>query len=116
MGGALGCASAPPGREPVPLATQAAAPVPTGQDAAPAAAENRGPGDDADEALIATIQKGPYDPLEPVNRSFFALNRGIDYVLLDPITSAYEFRGSGRGPPCRPARLPESGLCADPRE
>lgn len=87
LGGALGCASAPPGCEP--LAAQSAAPA--AQDALPVDSQAPRPGDDADDALIASIQKGPYDPLEPVNRSFFALNRGIDYVLLDPVTTAYQF-------------------------
>jgi len=87
LGGVLGCASAPPGREPVPLAAQAAATP----DALEAGSPVPPPAADADDALIASIQKGPYDPLEPVNRGFFALNRGIDHVLLDPFTTAYEF-------------------------
>jgi phospholipid-binding lipoprotein MlaA len=91
LGGVLGCASAPPGREPVPLAAQAGAPVDATQDALAADSQAPRPPGEAEDALIASIQKGPYDPLEPVNRGFFALNRGIDYVLLDPFTTAYEF-------------------------
>ena len=91
LGGTLGCASAPPGREPAPLAAQAVAPLETPQNALPGGSQAAAPGVDADDALIASIQKGPYDPFEPVNRGFFALNRGIDYLLLDPFTNAYEF-------------------------
>ncbi|HBZ72552.1 MAG TPA: hypothetical protein DEP35_23575 [Deltaproteobacteria bacterium] len=91
LGGAFGCASATaPGREPEPVESHTSAPAQTGNDAVATAQATR-PSDDADDALIASIQKGPYDPFEPVNRSFFALNRGIDYVLLDPFTTAYEF-------------------------
>jgi phospholipid-binding lipoprotein MlaA len=32
-----------------------------------------------------------YDPLEPMNRAFFAFNRGLDFVLIEPITRGYEF-------------------------
>ncbi|HYB13785.1 MAG TPA: VacJ family lipoprotein [Myxococcota bacterium] len=74
------------------MAAQVAAPAHTAQDALPGGSPTtQRPADDADDALIASIQPGPYDPLEPVNRGFFALNRGIDYVLVDPVTSAYEF-------------------------
>jgi phospholipid-binding lipoprotein MlaA len=91
LGGVLGCASVPPGREPAPVVAQAAAPVEAAQSARPADSQAAHPSDDADDALIESIHKGPYDPFEAVNRSFFALNRGIDYVLLDPFTNAYEF-------------------------
>jgi phospholipid-binding lipoprotein MlaA len=70
---------------------QAAAAGPTAQTAVPPGSQAPRPDNDADDTLIASIEKGAYDPLEPVNRSFFALNRGIDYVLLDPVTRAYEF-------------------------
>jgi phospholipid-binding lipoprotein MlaA len=63
----------------------------TPEDALPTGAEAPHPSDDADETLIASMEKGPYDPLEPVNRRLFAFNRGIDYVLLDPVTRAYQF-------------------------
>lgn len=36
----------------------------------------------------ATAQKP--DPLEPVNRKFFAFNEGLDKVVLKPVASAYE--------------------------
>jgi len=89
--GALGCASVPPGGEPVRVSAHVAAPVESPQDLPPDSAHTQLSTEDGDDALIASIQKGPYDPLEPVNRSFFALNRGIDFVLLDPVTTAYQY-------------------------
>lgn len=32
-----------------------------------------------------------YDPWEPYNRAVFSFNRGVDYVLLDPVTEVYRF-------------------------
>jgi phospholipid-binding lipoprotein MlaA len=87
----LGCASVPPGGEPVRVSAQVAAPVETPQNHPPDSSPTLRSNDDGDDALIASIQKGPYDPLEPVNRSFFALNRGIDFVILDPVTTVYEY-------------------------
>jgi phospholipid-binding lipoprotein MlaA len=31
------------------------------------------------------------DPLEPLNRAIFRFNRGVDWAVLDPITSGYRF-------------------------
>ncbi len=101
---ALGCASAgsaPPSPVPNgPMDTRARIEDALSEDlaaegGAPAAATSApasAPAPDTahdDEALVASISEGPSDPLEPVNRSFFFLNRGIDYVLLDPLTKVY---------------------------
>lgn len=42
---------------------------------------------------VATTQTGQpiYDPLENINRATFAVNKGIDTVLLDPLTETYRF-------------------------
>lgn len=32
-----------------------------------------------------------YDPLEPFNRTVFAFNEGVDYVVLNPLTEVYRF-------------------------
>jgi len=42
-----------------------------------------------DEALIESVGDAGWDPFEPVNRVFLLLNRGIDFVLLDPLSRAY---------------------------
>lgn len=43
----------------------------------------------------ATDNTAPYseinDPWEPYNRAVFSFNRGVDYVLLDPLTEGYRF-------------------------
>lgn len=43
--------------------------------------------DDDDEAADV----GPSDPLEPANRAVFAFNRGMDTVVLDPLTRGYQW-------------------------
>jgi phospholipid-binding lipoprotein MlaA len=39
---------------------------------------------------IADVETIP-DPLEPMNRAIFRFNRGVDWLILDPITSGYRF-------------------------
>lgn len=82
---ALGCAT--PRADTQPAADPGAPVVVSQERAAPpsvSAAQD-------DDALVASISEGPSDPLEPINRGFFFLNRGVDAVLLDPITDLYAF-------------------------
>lgn len=44
-----------------------------------------------DDIYTDEESEGGADPLEALNRAFFAFNRGLDFVLLDPITTGYEF-------------------------
>jgi phospholipid-binding lipoprotein MlaA len=56
------------------------------------AREPTAPAEDSEAALVAEIdERGVYDPLEPMNRVFFAVNRGFDFVFLDPVSKAYGF-------------------------
>jgi len=45
----------------------------------------------SDAALLASLEREPSDPLEPVNRGFFRVNEAIDWAVLDPISNAYRF-------------------------
>lgn len=47
--------------------------------------------DAALDALSAELDAGHPDPFENVNREVFWFNRGVDAVLLDPMTRAYAF-------------------------
>ncbi len=47
--------------------------------------------DEALDALSAELDSGDLDPFERCNRRVFVLNRGIDAVLLDPMTRAYAY-------------------------
>lgn len=49
------------------------------------------PADDGLDALSAELDAGHPDPFEGVNRRIFRFNRGVDVVLLDPLTRAYGF-------------------------
>jgi phospholipid-binding lipoprotein MlaA len=52
------------------------------------------PADDVLDALSAELDAAGAanpDPFEDVNRQIFLFNRGVDVVLLDPITRAYRF-------------------------
>jgi phospholipid-binding lipoprotein MlaA len=43
-----------------------------------------------DPEELADVEVIP-DPLEPLNRAIFRFNRGVDWLILDPITSGYRF-------------------------
>ena len=43
-----------------------------------------------DPEELADVEIIP-DPLEPLNRAIFRFNRGVDWLILDPITSGYRF-------------------------
>ncbi len=65
----------------------------------PAAGSDEDPHPDAEHALEAellleeeAIQSAELpDPLEPGNRGVLAFNRGVDWVLVDPLTRAYSW-------------------------
>lgn len=78
----LGCAGASPSPE-----TEHA----SGESAAVTAASGAPTETPDDAALLASLSEGPSDPLERVNRSFFRLNEGIDWAILDPISDTYRF-------------------------
>ena len=44
------------------------------------------------------------DPLEPTNRVFYAINNGIDTVILRPAALAYRYAIAGAGAQGRPQR------------
>ena len=44
-----------------------------------------------DELFDDPLEPTIYDPLEPVNRTFFSLNENFDRFLIDPLSQAYGF-------------------------
>lgn len=67
---------------------RAAAPV----DAGPAAAATFDPFDEADfDDFGEDLEEPDRDPLEPFNRVSFAVNEGVDLLVLDPVASAYDW-------------------------
>jgi len=85
LGSALAVGAAA-GAEEVP-ATPADAPAARGEDA------SRDPADDLEELLLEDYAEAhPLpDPLEPGNRGVLGFNRGLDWVLVDPLTRGYEW-------------------------
>jgi len=43
--------------------------------------------EDSDAAPVEMVS----DPLEPMNRAFFRLNEGLDWLIFDPLTQGYRF-------------------------
>ena len=84
-----------PAAQAVPVAEQdpAAAAVETGAPEEPATAQAAevAPGDATLDALSAELDTAQPDPFERMNREVFRFNRGVDTVLLDPVTRAYAF-------------------------
>ena len=71
----------------------AAAAVETGAPEEPATAQAAevAPGDATLDALSAELDTAQPDPFERMNREVCRFNRGVDTVLLDPVTRAYAF-------------------------
>ncbi len=61
--------------------------VPEGDGPAPDLAESDPLYDDD----YASEEETDNDPLEPANRAIFAVNRGLDWALFDPLTRGYQF-------------------------
>lgn len=79
-----------------PAEAEAPAPAEAPLETPPGADAVTAPTADADAALdvfAAELDAAPdySDPLEPLNRHILSFNRGVDYVLLDPLTRAYAF-------------------------
>lgn len=71
----------------------AEAPASGARDGSPSASPvvDPAPGDATLDALSAELDATSGDPFEEINREVFRFNRGVDAVLLDPMTRAYAF-------------------------
>lgn len=71
-----------------PAEAETPAPAEAPADAAPSAET-----DASLDVFAAELDAAPdaSDPFEPLNRRILSFNRGVDYVLLDPLTRAYAF-------------------------